>query len=581
MLRGRFDSYRVAGRVLYNSGEIDDKGKSIILLTGANGTGKSTLLKQLFMQNADQGIYVEQDNNWLLSQLSIKDNIMMGQSADMEDCVIELLQKLNMEELLHKKVNEISGGEERIICLLRGIVSDANIIFMDEPTNDLDYRVVSTLLQIIENYKTKKLFIIVTHDKRLYEMADCIYCIEDKEVKCLNHVDGSKLSGSKIEHKERKIEYKPAFFQYIFNRDIISYFLIGIFIMVSMGITIHACNIKKSTEKTVKDNQINICNTLYASSAQLLRDGYLPTSCLKYFNVEDIDKWNIRDIEKEIQDCINRSYSIYFNLDESDKYSVYNVEYYDLENDSFYNVFNTYLRKNGKEKNSVYLNTTDAFFIDGYFLETQGMNQEKENLKEVKINLEQLKEAEESIKISDKIVPCLSYIILDKNESFYDFIQSEQLREMWDANYFIKSKETCQIIKEANRYVKLKKSLTWYLTVIGIILMVEIVNSLIHVKIKKKAIRILRDYGFEAELVRNEFVHRYNKKIGCYAAFVLVAVTNVGCCVLNGSWNVWSNYMFAGICLFTVVLIYLLRKALYTRMIDRVYSHKQSGNMSR
>ncbi len=97
----------------------------------------------------------------------------------------ELFEKLGVERLVDKYVNELSGGERQRSAIAKALYHNPNVIFADEPTASLDttkaYEVVKLLAK--ETKLQKKATIMVTHDERMLEYCDKVYEIIDGVLK--------------------------------------------------------------------------------------------------------------------------------------------------------------------------------------------------------------------------------------------------------------------------------------------------------------------------------------------------------------------------------------------------------------
>ena len=167
------------GRVLIDDfSALVQRGDKIGLI-GPNGVGKTTLLKVLLGElKADSGKLIEGTNlqvayfDQLRSQLdenrSVKDNLDRGADKVMingnEKHVISYLQDfLFSPERANSPVNALSGGERNRLLLAKLFIKPANVLVLDEPTNDLDVDTLELLEELLLNYTGTVL--IVSHDR--------------------------------------------------------------------------------------------------------------------------------------------------------------------------------------------------------------------------------------------------------------------------------------------------------------------------------------------------------------------------------------------------------------------------------
>jgi ABC-type lipoprotein export system ATPase subunit len=66
-----------------------------------------------------------------------------------------------------------SGGERQLYNVLSGVISEGQIMVLDEPTNAVDVELKKELLEVIEEErKRKECIIIISHDKEVFPMFD-------------------------------------------------------------------------------------------------------------------------------------------------------------------------------------------------------------------------------------------------------------------------------------------------------------------------------------------------------------------------------------------------------------------------
>lgn len=154
-----------------NSGEI-------VAMIGENGAGKSTLLKSIGGVLSGSGIvgtvdlggkragYFPQDN-WLDPFSTCKAMIdlaarLSGKRPNWKDAGFkERIAAFGLSEILGKRISELSGGQARRVALFSAIVSDPDILLMDEPTSDLDAQTRKELWSTVTSNPSRELDIIV------------------------------------------------------------------------------------------------------------------------------------------------------------------------------------------------------------------------------------------------------------------------------------------------------------------------------------------------------------------------------------------------------------------------------------
>lgn len=148
-------------------------------IMGANGCGKSTLLKLLLGElRADPGkvrrgsklqiAYFDQQRNQLDPEKSIRENISPGadhvQIGERSLHIVSYMKDfLFPPERINSPVKSLSGGERNRLLLARLFTRPANLLVMDEPTNDLDVETLELLEELLAEYSGTLL--LVSHDR--------------------------------------------------------------------------------------------------------------------------------------------------------------------------------------------------------------------------------------------------------------------------------------------------------------------------------------------------------------------------------------------------------------------------------
>ncbi len=165
-----------------------------IALIGANGKGKSTLLRIVTGQeqfegerkwghNVEESFYAQHQLEALTVENEILEELKMCGSGKNE---LELRQLLGCflfsGDDVFKKIKILSGGEKARVALAKVIAAKGNFLLLDEPTNHLDMQSVDMLIDALNKYKGT--LIIVSHDRYfISRTANKIWNIENGEVK--------------------------------------------------------------------------------------------------------------------------------------------------------------------------------------------------------------------------------------------------------------------------------------------------------------------------------------------------------------------------------------------------------------
>lgn len=141
---------------------IDRGGMTAIL--GVNGAGKSTMIDLILgFINSDSGqiifdsklkLGVVFQKSILDDQLTVKENLVLrGRQYQnySKNYINNLVYQMGLNEIMKEKYGDLSGGQKRIIDILRGLINHPDVLFLDEPTTGLD---IETRMKIWELLKS-------------------------------------------------------------------------------------------------------------------------------------------------------------------------------------------------------------------------------------------------------------------------------------------------------------------------------------------------------------------------------------------------------------------------------------------
>ncbi len=209
-----------------NNINIQISSNGIYCLFGPNGSGKSSLIKSVCGLLKYKGDILLNGKN--ISRLKIEelskeisyvpqliepsfnfrviDVVMMGDknyskniayTNKMVDKVNNFLKVVGIKHLREKYVNELSGGEIQLVHIARVLNQDTPIIFLDEPTNNLDFGNQMMLWNLLEKLSLKKIIIASTHDPNyVIWFADIVFILN--KGKLVDKLVGSMLNTKKI-----------------------------------------------------------------------------------------------------------------------------------------------------------------------------------------------------------------------------------------------------------------------------------------------------------------------------------------------------------------------------------------------
>ena len=113
---------------------------------------------------------------------------------------IEVLEKVGLSEHIHKRPNQMSGGQMQRVAIARALVNNPDILLADEPTGALDYNTSKEILKLIEdvNKKYGNTIIMVTHNDAIKNMADRVITMRDGMIR-KNYVNEHKIPAVELD----------------------------------------------------------------------------------------------------------------------------------------------------------------------------------------------------------------------------------------------------------------------------------------------------------------------------------------------------------------------------------------------
>ena len=214
---------------------IEFRENEFVSILGPSGCGKTTLLNiiggldhytsgDLIIDGISTQKYKDRDwdtyrnhrigfvfqNYNLITHQSVLSNVELALTLSGVDKhirrkkAIEVLEKVGLKDQMHKKPNQMSGGQMQRVAIARALVNDPDILLADEPTGALDTKTSVQIMEILKEISKDRLIIMVTHNP---DLAD------KYSTRIINLLDGevtsdSKPYSSKKEEKEKIKEEK-------------------------------------------------------------------------------------------------------------------------------------------------------------------------------------------------------------------------------------------------------------------------------------------------------------------------------------------------------------------------------------
>ncbi|MCQ4140230.1 ABC transporter ATP-binding protein [Chryseobacterium sp. EO14] len=190
--------------------DIHVKTGEVVSIVGESGAGKSTLLQILgtldqpttsnkfdteieiagesFINMNDKQLSKFRNQNigfvfqfhQLLPEFTALENVLLptkiagANEKEAIEKAYALFEDLKIEQRLHHKPNQLSGGEAQRVAVARALINSPKIIFADEPTGNLDSKNADDLHRLFFDLRDKynQTFVIVTHNPNLAEITD-------------------------------------------------------------------------------------------------------------------------------------------------------------------------------------------------------------------------------------------------------------------------------------------------------------------------------------------------------------------------------------------------------------------------
>jgi len=188
-----------------------DEGE-IVAMMGPNGAGKSTILKAIFglapiskgkilweenevrpisHEMVERGISFVPQGRRVFKNLTVKENLEVGGYVikDKKEIKGRIENVLDIFPMLRAKLKDksssLSGGQQQMLALARGLMIDPKVLLLDEPSLGLAPKIVKEVFQKIKeiNEKRKTAIVVVEHNiKSILEIAQRVYVLDKGKI---------------------------------------------------------------------------------------------------------------------------------------------------------------------------------------------------------------------------------------------------------------------------------------------------------------------------------------------------------------------------------------------------------------
>ncbi len=221
---------------------LEFRKNEFVAVLGPSGSGKTTLLNIIGgLDRYDSGNLIInsketkhfKDEDWdayrnncigfvfqnynLISHISILNNVEMGMTLSGTSVkkrrrkAKNLLTKVGLKDHLHKKPNQLSGGQMQRVAIARALANDPDIILADEPTGALDSTTSIQILDLIKEIAKDKLVIMVTHNSTLaHTYANRIVELKDGKLIADSNPITNKVNNLKYQIRKTSMSFLTA-----------------------------------------------------------------------------------------------------------------------------------------------------------------------------------------------------------------------------------------------------------------------------------------------------------------------------------------------------------------------------------
>lgn len=199
------------GMPVVHDASLSVEAGTIVAILGSNGSGKTTLLRTLTgalplmagsitykgqsivgtksHELVNMGISMVPEGRHLFGKMSVRDNLLMGaysirDKAEIErrlETVFKLLPRV--EERQSQQANTLSGGEQQMVAIARGLMSNPELLILDEPSLGLMPKLVTEIFDFIKSLKEIGMTVIIVEQNAAatLEMCDYAYVMQNGE----------------------------------------------------------------------------------------------------------------------------------------------------------------------------------------------------------------------------------------------------------------------------------------------------------------------------------------------------------------------------------------------------------------
>ena len=186
-----------AGLLAADAGSVLVDGKDVVRMSDTEATK---------FRRRHVGVVFQAFN--LLNEKTVRENVLLPLKLDgalgreTEDGRLEELANwLGIANLLDKKPEELSGGEQQRVAIARALIAEPEIVLADEPTGNLDAKSAKDICEILKGLGGKSAILVVTHDPVVAACAKKVHFLKDGKIAASFETEGdaAKVSARYLE----------------------------------------------------------------------------------------------------------------------------------------------------------------------------------------------------------------------------------------------------------------------------------------------------------------------------------------------------------------------------------------------
>lgn len=515
----------------------------------------------MFLNTSEKAILVAQENNEIISELSVLENVSMSEDSRFNNYIKDMLEKYDLSYLLNLKSHTLSGGEKRIISLCRGIFSDASLVFIDEPTNDLDYILVNKLKKILCDFSDKKSFVIITHDDRIDDIADKIFQIKNHTLKIVKEIENSSC-----QNKMHNLNSRNYMIRKIFKKNFFTIFPLLLLVTI-VALTLKENNHDSKLIEKIKDNQVEIFIPISAMGDLILSFGALPISLFEIVNEDNSNSIyrNSKNVEEIVEKVMNMPISFGLNLESNSDYKIYPLEYYDSKTLTCLNTLETYITEIlGQKEINAWIDTSSVFSLDNSTSGTRYIFDEQ-------LFFQSVDYLENYTNSDGRNLPkTFITIVLNDEYSFWNFISNENVKKLISDNYYIRSNETIELTNQIIEFSKTDRIVRIIGSISLLVILLECICQVLYMKVNRKKIFILRNYGIKKDKIKEVLYKKCNDKfIRIFFTALMLLITII---IYIENLTILKNYLAFVFCFLVALVGYYFKNLICRYEIKKIYN---------